>query len=242
MLIVRLRDLALLVAVSVELLVSCEQPGPVPSPVAAPPVDPIVQAREAVKLAQHASAVTLLHQAIHARPDSLEAHYLLAVSQSYLDQADEAGREFEWVVGHAEPGSAEATIAREWLAARTATPMAVAGASDAAPADDPAAGNPELASLSGKAEDARGPKSRLLLFFKGAHGSAVGDEYRTLRTDSQGRFQFANVKPGDYVLTNAVAGPVTWRLRVSLARGERRSLDLSPSNDTSVRDDAPETR
>ena len=206
-------------------------------------MDPLGQAREAVRRGEHAPAVGLLHQAIQSRPDSLEAHYLLAVSQSHLDHADEAAREFEWVVSHAELGPAEATIAREWLAARAPASTVARGSSDAGPArDSEPAQNPELASLSGKTEDAGGPKRRLLLFLKGVRGSAVEDEYRTLRTDSQGRFQFADVSPGDYILSNAVAGPVTWRLRVSLARGERRSLDLSPANDTSVRHDAPETR
>jgi hypothetical protein len=169
-------------------------------------------------------------------PDSLEPHYLLAVSASHLDQLDEAGREFEWVVAHGEPGSAEVTIAREWLAARVPAPSAPAEA----PAGAVPAQRPDLASISGAATDTSGPRPRLLLLLKGLRGSATQDEYRTQRTDRQGHFQFADLVPGDYVLTNAVAGPAVWRLRVSVARGERLTLDLSPSNDTSVRDDAPE--
>ena len=63
-----------------------------------------------------------------------------------------------------------------------------------------------------------------------------------LRTDQQGNFRFTDVVPGDYMLTNVIAGPPTWRLRVTLAKGERLTLDLLPSNQTAVRDDFRDPR
>jgi hypothetical protein len=239
MLVMRSLGLAIVVAVSSGLLVSCRDPRPAVPRAAADASDPVAHARDAVKRGDHAAAVTLLRDVIHSRPDVLEAHYLLAVSQSYLDQADEAGREFEWVVAHGERGSAEVAIAREWLASR-ATPSTSAPPAAPPGADEAPAQRPELASLSGRAFDRPGPKARLLLFLRGLPGSPVQGEAHNLRTDSRGHFVFQNVAPGDYVLTDAVAGPATWRLSISLARGERRVLDLSPSNSTSVRDDAAE--
>ena len=76
-----------------------------------------------------------------------------------------------------------------------------------------------------------------MFFLKGLPGSAVQDGYHTLRTDQQGNFHFPNVVPGEYVLTNAVAGPATWRLKVALAPGQHSVLDLPTSNSTAVRDD-----
>ena len=63
------------------------------------------------------------------------------------------------------------------------------------------------------------------------------DGYHTLRPDQQGNFHFPNV-----VLTNAVAGPATWRLKVALAPGQHSVLDLPASNGTAVRDDVSAVR
>jgi hypothetical protein len=207
-----------------------------PPATSAPAPDALDLARAAVGRRDHATAVSLLRDVLPSRPDSLEAHYLLAVSASHLDQHEEASREFRWVVAHGEPGAAEVAIAREWLASRvtSATPAAVPPPSPAA-VDGAPGQEPELASLSGRALDAAGSKPRLLLFLKGSPGSAVQDRSHTVRTDASGRFHFSNVVPGDYVLTDAVAGPATWRLRMTLAGAERRVVDLSPANSTRVR-------
>ena len=101
---------------------------------------------------------------------------------------------------------------------------------------------PEMATVSGKVFGADKPVARLQLFLKGVLGSTVKDEYHLLRTDQGGNFHFANVVPGEYVLTNAVAGPARWRLKISLARSQQLVVDLSSSNNTTVRDDFPEPR
>jgi hypothetical protein len=198
----------------------------------------MVEAREAMDRRDYVTAAPLLREALARRPADLEAHYRLGVSASQLDQVDEAGREFEWVVTHGEPGASEVAIARVWLASRTPAP-AVAS-SGPAPTGDVQTQRPELASLSGKATGPDGPRARLQLVLKGVPTSAVKDEYHLLRADQQGNFHFPNVVPGDYMLTNAVAGPAMWRLRVSLARDQHLVVDLSPANGSAVRDDFPE--
>lgn len=186
----------------------------------------------------YAAAGPLLRDVLAHRPSDLEAHYRLGVSASHLDQVDEAGREFEWVVAHGEPGAAEVQIAREWLASRTHATVSEPRVSSAAEAGQTQ--KPELASLSGRAVGPDGPKARLQLFLTGVPTSAVKDEYHLLRADQRGNFHFPNVVPGDYMLTNAVAGPVLWRLRVALGGGQHLVVDLSPANSAAVRDDFPE--
>jgi hypothetical protein len=199
--------------------------------------DPLDRAREAMNRGDYGTAVRLLREALTLRPTDLETHYRLAVSASHLEQSDEASREFEWIMAHGEPGAAEVQIARDWLASRTpggAPPLSVS--STGGPEQAP---KPEMASLTGRAVGPEGLKPRLQLFLKGLPGTSVTDQYHVLRTDQQGNFHFTDVVPGDYMLSNVIAGPPAWRLRVSLAKGERLVLNLSPANHATVRDDFP---
>jgi hypothetical protein len=179
-------------------------------------------------------AAALLRQAIAEKPDSLEAHYRLAVSVSYLDLVDEATREFEWVVAHAPAGAPEARIARDWLRRGTAaaTPPA---------AEAPAAPDPERATVAGVVlgEPDGQPLKRHLILLKGVPGTPTQQEYHSLRSDQDGRYRFDNVPPGDYMLTDTVGAPPTWRLRVTLKRGDQLALDLTPDNSTRSRNDFP---
>ena len=218
----------------------CHQsPPPPPKAVSVDP-EPLTKAREAMDRQEYGVAVGLLREAVARRPADLDAHYRLVVSASHLDQADEASREFEWVVAYGEPGAPEVQIARDWLASRTVTSLSTPMLSTVT--DELPAPKPEMATLAGRAVGPDGVKSRLQLFLKGLLGTPVKDEYHVLRTDQQGNFRFADVVPGDYMLTNAIAGPPAWRLRVSLAKGARLVLDLSPANQATVRDDFPEPR
>ena len=221
----------------------CRESRPEP-PKAVVEADPLPAAREAMGRHDYATAATLLRETLVRQSGNVEAHFRLAVSTSHLDQIDEASREFEWVVANAQADAAEARIAHEWLTSRTTvTRSSKTPAPGVAPAPtEPPAQRPELAALSGRAVGPGGPMSRLQLFLKGLPESSVKDEYHLLRTDSQGNFHFANLVPGEYMLTNAVAGPALWRLRVVLAPGQRLTLDLSPSNDVAARDDFSEPR
>ena len=207
--------------------------------VVAADADPMTKAREAMARRDHGAAAALLRDVVAHRPADLEAHYRLGVSASHLDQSDEATREFEWVVSHGEAAAPELQIARAWLASSRTTRLA---STVPASGREELAAQSEMASLVGRAVDAGGAKSRLQLFLKGVPGTPVAHEYHSLRTDQQGNFRFTNVVPGDYMLTNAIAGSPAWRLRVSLAKGERLALDLSPSNLAEVRDDFPDAR
>jgi len=218
--------------VSVALVVGgCRESRPQAPKALVADADPLVKAREAMARHEYGVAVGFLREAVARRPADLEPHYRLGVSASHLDEVDEASREFEWVVAHGEAETAEVKVARDWLSSRPS-------AKGPSTADGPQ--KSDLASLSGKAIGPDKPVARLQIFLKGVPGTAVEREYHVLRTDQQGNFHFANVVPGEYVLTNAVAGPVRWRLRIPLTAGQRLGLDLSPANDASVRDDFPE--
>jgi hypothetical protein len=227
-------------ALNITLVTGCRENPPKPPKTVVENLEPLTGARLAMDRREYGVAMALLREALVRRPADLEAHYRLGVSASHLDKPDEAGKEFEWVVAHGRPRAPEVQLARDWLARRRA-PTA---STPAAPAvsNEPSPPKPEMATLAGRAVGLDGIKSRLQLFLKGIPGTAVKDEYHLLRTDQQGNFRFADVVPGDYMLTNAIAGPPAWRLRVSLAKGEHVTLDLSPANQVSVRDDFPNPR
>ena len=217
----------------------CRQSPPQPPRTEVADLEPLAKAREAMDRRDYDTAIGLLREALARRPADLETHYRFGVSASHLDRPDEASRAFEWVVAHGEPGAPEVQIARDWLGGRTISIVpspAIPAAEGKAPAP-----KPDMASLTGRAVGPEGAKPRLQLFLKGLPGTTVRDEYYVLRTDQHGTFRFTDVVPGDYMLTNAVAGPPAWRLRVSLARGDRLVLDLSPANQATVRDDFPAT-
>jgi hypothetical protein len=215
-----------------------ESPPPPPKTEVVDP-EPLAAARQAMDRGDHLTAVGLLRDLVARRPADLEAHYRLGVSASHLDRPDEAGRAFGWVVAHGAAEAPEVRISRDWLASRTSPrpPVSLPPSSDGMQAPKPG-----TAMLAGRAVGPEGARARLRLFLKGIPGTAVKDEYHVLRTDRQGNFRFTGVVAGDYMLTNAIAGPPAWRLRVSLGRGERLVLDLSPANHATVRDDFPEPR
>jgi hypothetical protein len=221
-------------------LAGCRQSPPPPSKSISIAPDPLANARTAMDRHEYGAAAGLLRETLVRRPADLEAHYRLGVSASHLDRQDEARKEFEWVVAHGGAGTPEVRLARDWLATRTvsvrpaaAVPSVVVG---------PSPPNPQMATLAGRTVGPDGIKSRLQLFLKGVPGTAVKDEYHMLRTDQQGTFRFGDIVPGEYMLTDAIAGRPEWRLRVSLSKGEHLVLDLSPANQATVRDDFPEPR
>jgi hypothetical protein len=224
-------------AISVE---GCRESRPPTPKAVVAEADPMTQAREAMGRHDYGGALAFLRNVVVREPANLEAHYRLGVSASHLDQVEPAAREFEWVVAHGAAGAPEVEVARDWLASRRSVKVATPVVSS--PAGDALAQKPDLASLSGTAVGPDKPLARLQLFLKGVPSTAVEREYHVLRTDPQGNFRFTNVVPGDYMLTNAVAGRPTWRLRVSLVKGERLVLDLSPSNQAEIRDDFRDLR
>lgn len=227
-----------LLALGAALLAGCgERPRPQPRAAAAP--DLLSQAREAMTRGDYSTSVGLLRQVLAERPDHFEAHYRLAVSASWLDLTEEAEAQFEWVVAHGAPDSPEVDAARQWLRTFRARPGEAA-------APPPAAPHADRATVTGRVlweQDGRvAPQPYLRLFFKGLPGSPVEDEFHRVQTDEHGQYRIVDVVPGEYMLTNRVAGPPIWRLRVAVKAGQTLQLDLTPENSVKVRDDFPGPR
>jgi hypothetical protein len=168
-------------------------------------------------------------------------HYYLAITATHLQLRDEAVREFQWVVTNAPAGSAEALAAKEWLIAAGVLVGPATATAPEAPADTPRG---PVGGLRGQVvwNEAEDPisVSRLQLFLKGLPNTPTAEEYYVLRTENDGQFQFRNVPPGTYKLTNRIAGKPHWRLRVTVQAGEPTMLDLNPQNSTRSRDDFPQ--
>jgi hypothetical protein len=228
----------LALAIGVLVLMAACQETPHLGPSAAP-ADLLVQAREAMARRDYDTSARLLRQVVAGRPDHVEAHYRLAVSASWLDLTDEAEGQFEWVVAHGAPDSEEVKGAREWLRAWRSQ-------AEAAPPPEPAPTRPDRAMLSGQVrwnkDGGAGPQAHLRLFLKGIKGTPVEDEFHRVQTDERGMFRIPDLPPGEYSLTNRVAGPPVWRLKVTLKAGEDLQVDLTQGNSVMVRDDFPEGR
>lgn len=229
-----------LLAIGVMALIVACQEAPRPQPrVAPPPPDLLGQAREAMARGDYDTSARLLRQVVAGSPANLEAHYRLAVSASWLDLADEAEGQFEWVVAHGAPDSPEVKDARDWLRAWRSQTAA------AAPPES-ATTRPDRATLSGQVlwdkDGSVGPQPYFRLFLKGLKGTPIEDEFHRVQTDERGRFRILDLAPGEYSLTNRVAGPPIWRLKVTLKAGEDLQLDLTPENSVKVRDDFPDGR
>jgi hypothetical protein len=229
-----IRALALALAF---LSAACQSSPPTPAAprAVAPQPDLLAEARAAMERGEYERAAGLLRDVVATRPTSLEAHFRLGVSASYVDALEaEAVREFEWVVAHAPADSPEARIAREWLHPAAGTPAPT----------PPAEPNPERASLSGVAMGGDGvarPLVRHKISLKGMKEPVLETAF-DVRTDQEGRFTFRDVPPGEYMLTDSLSGQTRWRLRLTLKRGERVTFDLTPDNGTATRDDFPDTR
>jgi hypothetical protein len=209
--------------------------------------DPATLAREAFDRKDWAAAAPLLRTAIERDQESLDLHYKLAISASYLSLIEEAVTHFEWVVAHAAQQSEEARIAREWLAAaksREGTTTSVRGPDGSGePVSGPRVGDAGISGTVTLAEGGGSPevKRRMQIHLIALPGQQTVEEGRfTVRTDQDGRYAFTKIPPGVYKLTNTVAGPPLWRLRVTVAPGRETTLDLNNGNSLTVRDDFPQ--
>ena len=185
-------------------------------------------------------AARFLREALAKEPSSLQLHYYLAITATHLGLRDEAVREFKWVLANAAAGSAEVEAARKWLtdAGELGT---VAAATTSTPAEPTAQAGTGV--VRGRVSWPEGEPpvaiARLQIFLKGLKNTPTADEYKVLRTENDGSFEFKNVAPGAYKMTNRIAGQPTWRLRVEVVAGEPSTLDLTPQNSTRSRDDFP---
>ena len=229
---------ARLLAVWVALLLGACQGSPEPpAPTITTIGDPAAESRAALEAGDCAGAVAPLRAALASEPDSLFLHYNLGVCASQVGGVDEAVREFRWVVSRADPDSPEAQTARRWLieAGVLREEPAVAGK------PDPTVGEGALRGVVAWGESGRAPAplARQQLFLKGLRGTSNRALQYVRRSDDSGHYEFKNIPPGTYKLTDVIAGRPRWRLRVSLDPGKDVALDLGPANAATVRDDFP---
>jgi hypothetical protein len=212
--------------------------GPGPAPAEA--------ARSAMASRDWAAAAALFRQAIGKTPDDAALHYDLAICASYLDLHDEAAREFQWVLAHAVAGSEEAQVARRWLADAAGVAASPATTEQAAPAvdpNDPKAGDATVRGIVRWAEPGQKtdqPLNRKLLHLIGLKNTPTQGQRYNVRSDENGRYEFANVVAGPYKLTDAIAGEPMWRLKISVPKAQETAVDLDTQNSAKVRDDFPE--
>jgi hypothetical protein len=211
-------------------------------PPASVELDAAGRAGAALEAGRYAEAVRLFREALTRTPANVALRYGLAVALSYTDRGA-AIPEFQWVMVNARPGSQEQTDAQAWLRRAGALPAAPATSSQSAERERQG-GNAVLGGRALFAEVGAQPEPlpRLQLFLMGQPGSPTKDERYHLRTNEDGSFKFPNVLPGSYMLTNRLAGPPIWRLRVELKSAEEKQLDLNPANSVAVRDDFPQPR
>jgi tetratricopeptide repeat protein len=228
-------------AIGLLLVIAGCQRAPVPPPRApAPAVNHLEEAKKALAVADWATAAPHLRAALQQDPDSLFLHYNLALCATWLDLTDEAVREFDWVLAHAASDSDEVQTARNWLRAhRDRGPTETAGA---ATPSDPAIGDGGVHGVITDSGSTAASRARQQLFLVGLKGTPTQQINYVQRSDGEGRYEFKRITPGQYKLTDAVAGPVRWRLKVVVESGQDPVLDLTPENGVARRDDFPESQ
>lgn len=197
------------------------------------------QADAALEQGDYERAADLYGQALQAAPESVPLRYGLAVAASHLGRRDQVIREFRWVLERGTPGSPEVEAARGWLIRVGALPRTTPAQGAREDGRQPGHGSIEgHAAIGGPGQVSR-PAPHIMLILVGQPNSPTKEERYNLRTDEEGRFKFRNVAPGPYMLTDQVAGPPTWRLRIEVQAGQEMQLDLTPANSARVRDDFP---
>ena len=232
------RALALAAIGLVLVAAGCRRASETRAPASTAVGDHVAEARKALAAQSWALAAKHLRAAIPKDPGNLFLHYSLAVCATWLDLREEAIREFEWVMAHAPSNSEEAKTARRWLANRQGRPPTQA----AAEPTGPDAGDSAIRGVAMWAEPGQfpTPQARLQLFLVGLRYTPTKARWYVLRSDREGRYEFKRIAAGQYKLTDAIAGPPKWRLKVAVKPGENLALDLTPENSTSVRDDFPQ--
>lgn len=233
-----------LLAISLALLIASCQRAPEAPPAAEAPgaVNHLEEAKKALAVANWAGAAPHLRAALQQTPDSLFLHYNLAICATWLDQQDEAVREFQWVVDHAPSDSDEATTARKWLASKgRGTPTETAAGPEL---DNTAVGDGAVHGIAlwGGPGQPPAPLSRYQLFLTGLRDTPTKKYFRVLRTEETGNYAFGKLPPGSYKLSDTIGADPKWRLKVTVEPGQDLLLDLTPDNSVQRRDDFPESK
>ena len=226
-----------LVALAALAIGACQRPAAPPPRAGAPPTL-AARAAEALVKGKYAEAADLCRQGLAETFDSLPLHYTLAVASSHLAMKSDAIREFRWVLRYAPKGSTEAEAARRWLTAAGALETVEVAEARAEEATTPR-GRASIEGVMVLPEAAQNPPQRRMVILYGLPDTATKEERVQVRTDERGRFRFANIPAGGYMITDAVSGARNWRLRVQVNADQALTLDLTPSNHIRVKDDFP---
>jgi hypothetical protein len=230
----RVRPAAIVLAL---VLAGCQTPTRTPAPTttvsATVTVGPGQQARDAFERRDWAAAAGSLPAALAADPDNVAVHHAAAVTATHLDAREDAIREFRWILGRTPAGSPYHQTARTWLQE-----------AGILPAPREAESRPPTATPSGTLYGRvlwgePGERAGLQLHLIGLPGTSTQDHRYSVRTDDDGRFEFAGIEAGTYKLSDRIAGDPSWRLRIGVEPGRDLSLDLSGDNRLPQRDDFP---
>jgi len=233
-------SLALLaIGLALVVVAGCKRGGEAPPASKAPAaVDDVAEAKKALAVANWAGAAPHLRAALQKDPNSPFLHYNLAICATWLDQSDEAVREFEWVAANALSDSDEAKTARKWLAARKKLGTSTETAADPWVGDSGVHG----IAMWGEPGQPSTPLSRHQIFLIGLRATPTKAYFREFRTDRGGNYEFKNVPAGTYRLSDTVGPDPKWRLKVTLEPGQSLLLDLTPENGVQRRDDFPDLK
>ncbi|HJR02832.1 MAG TPA: tetratricopeptide repeat protein [Methylomirabilota bacterium] len=226
-----------LLLVAALLLAACQQPPArqVPAPSAVSPAEQML-AEGGALMAQgnYVTAVERLRQAADLEPGSVPVRFALGTAYSFLGKRPEAIAQFRWVMSNAPAESTERDDARRWLVrvgALVESPPAP-GKSDVVSSDataktiDPAV----QGSISGQTQwTGVTPAEHQLPVTIAIVGSE--DATRELRQRTQirlgERFEFKDVREGQYRLIGAFADKILWDQSVTVKGGKQTDVALS---------------
>ena len=219
------------------LLGACQRPPKATAPKVETIVDSAAAARVAVAAGNCAAALPHLRRALASDPESLFLRFNLGVCAERLGARDETVLQFSWVVANVEPSSPEAQTAYRWLI----DAGILIKEKPAEAKDDPTVGDSSLRGVVvwNEAGEVPARRGRQQLFLRGIRGTPTKELQYVRRSDDNGNYEFKNVVPGTYKLTDVIAGQPKWRLNVTIDPGKATELDLGPSNGATVRDDFP---
>lgn len=233
------RSLAVVALGLALVLAGCQRSPEAPPASEAPgAVDHVAEAKKALAIADWAAAAPHLRAALQQDPASLFLHYNLAICATWLDQRDEAVREFQWVLDHAPSDSEEASTARKWLA-KTGKSTETASAPPAA--DNPYVGDSRIHGIVTWGGPPV-PQNRTQVMLIGLPDSPTKEVRRVVRSDKDGAYEFTKVPAGPYKVEVLLQMKPRWRLKATVDPGQDVVLDLSPDNSFPARDDFPPTK
>ena len=94
--------------------------------------------------------------------------------------------------------------------------------------------------LSWEGSEPPAPMWRPALTLRGLLDTASARLFYRVRTNEKGEFLFDRIKGGQFRLSDRDGKEVHWRLKVEIAEGEEKTVNLSAANSVKNRDDFPD--